>query len=340
MAALPALTKTYSTRANVPYPNVSSVAHVRASFLWLLKAALMDQLSTGTLVGSRNANSVWTCDHSCDGTTAGTPADGVDRWTGTYDISKIVGASVGVAHSWIVLRNTASGLYLCIDFNSAGASARFAVSKTSFSGGTTTAGPTSANEFQFGSTGTSNSTTYNFSTDEGTGNVNYAHFTATDDGRFFFEVSRAGLGVFSSVLFLLPSVGGRVSDTNNWFAIAAAAASGRGGVGYNALQQVGGCVSRTPNNSGVVTTGGAGVPEFGNTAYPGTYGVDGVSGDYMAFPIFVMSLGPQVAYRGQLEDTYLIGTAAVGASVPSAAAQQRVVVGDVVVPFNGTPPIV
>lgn len=340
MSALPALTKTYSTRANVPFPDVTTTERVRQSQIFLLKAALMDQLATGTMNGSRNANSVWTCDHSCDGTTAGTPADGVDRWGGTFTPANIVRAGVGGAHSWIVLRNVTSGLYLCIDCNDPNANLRIAVSKTSFSGGTTTSGPTATGEFLMGTTGTGASTVMAFISDSATGNINYAHMVAADDGRFFFLISRVGLGYFTCNIFLLPSDSARVADTNNWFAIGNATNSGRGSPNYNNLASASGCVSRAPNGTAVVSTGGAQVAQFGGTYYSGAYGVDALTGDYLADPLFVRSIAPQVAHRGVLPDIQMLGTATIGASIPNAAAQARIVAGDCVIPFTGTPPLV
>lgn len=340
MSALPALTKTYSTRANVPFPDVTTTERVRQSQIFLLKAALMDQLATGTMNGSRNANSVWTCDHSCDGTTAGTPADGVDRWGGTFTPANIVRASTGGAHSWIVLRNVTSGLYLCIDCNDPNANLRIAVSKTSFSGGTTTAGPTATGEFLMGTTGTGNGSLMAYISDSATGNINYAHMVAADDGRFFFLVSRVGLGYFTACAFLIPSDGARVSDTNNWFAIGNATNSGRGSPNYNNLASSSGCVSRTPNGSAVVSTGGAQIASFGSTYYAGGYGVDSLTGDYLADPVHVRSLAPQVAHRGLLPDVQMIGTAGNGSSIPTAAAQVRIVAGDMVIPFTGTAPLI
>lgn len=335
MSALPALTKTYATRANVPFPDVTTQANVRKSHIWLLKAFLMNLVATGTLAGTRHANSVWTCDYSCDSTTAGTAGDGVDRWT---TFANVVGNTTGVAHSWIVLRNVNSGLYLLIDYNSTGDTLRVEVSKVAFTGGTTTTSPTSTAGWCFGSTTTGTGVSVTLIGDNAAGNLNYAHFTTTDDGRFFFHASRTGLTVFSAFLALLPSVNARGGDSYNWFAIGHASSGGRGAPAHANLIAAAGCSSRAPNGSAPVTVGGVQSVTFGSSAYAGSYGVDALSGDYLAYPMFVMSLSPQVAYRGQIPDVYVIGTATVGGSIPSAAAQQRVVAGDLVVPFTTTPP--
>ncbi len=90
--------------------------------------------------------SPWVVDHSCDSVTAGTAGDGIDRWT---DITDIVESSSG-DHSWIVLTQTGmDGLQICIDFNTNDNfdSWSIIVSSTGdFSGGTTSARPTSSDD--------------------------------------------------------------------------------------------------------------------------------------------------------------------------------------------------
>jgi len=339
MSALPALTKAYATRANIPFPAVSTQQEVRKSQIWLLKACLMNQVATGTLVGTRNLNSVWTCYYSCDGTTAGTAGDGVDRWGGAFNAAAIVQNTNGNAHSWIVLYNAASGIYVILDCNNATSGLRIEYSLVAPTGGTTTSGPTSTEPWQTTTTLTGAGSAWtNFVADDAAGNINWAHFTTADDARFHFETSRNGLGVFSCFASLWRSDNARPSDTRNWFALGASSTSGRGAGVHSTIAGSSGCISRTPNNASVVSTGGVQNTNFGGVSYPNSYGVDALTGEYLAYPMFVMALAPQVVYRGQLPDFYFIGTATVGASVPSAVAQERVVIGDMVLPFTGTPP--
>ncbi len=90
--------------------------------------------------------SPWIVDHSCDSITAGTPGDGVDRWISVTDL---VEATSGV-HSWIVLTQPGmDGLQICIDFNTDNSfdSWSIIISATGdFSGGTTSARPTSSDD--------------------------------------------------------------------------------------------------------------------------------------------------------------------------------------------------
>lgn len=90
----------------------------------------------------------WTVDHSCNSVTAGAPGDGVDRWSAD---SNLVFAAAGVAHSWIVLKQTGIGasFQLLIDL---GVSTDprdihiFFSWSAGFTGGTTTARPTATDE--------------------------------------------------------------------------------------------------------------------------------------------------------------------------------------------------
>lgn len=89
----------------------------------------------------------WGVVYSCNGSVAGAAGDGVDRWSTAADV---VHANAGVAHSWIVLRQSVLGsnFQLLIDFCSGNAyQAAISYSKTvGFSGGSTTAAPTATDQ--------------------------------------------------------------------------------------------------------------------------------------------------------------------------------------------------
>lgn len=103
--------------------------------------------ATGSAVTPTGA---WACRYSCDGTTAGAAGDGVDRLTTD---AKVVWAAVGVAHSWIVLRQTGlvpgQNVEICIDCtNGTTTNLTITVSPSvGFSGGTTLNRPTAADEY-------------------------------------------------------------------------------------------------------------------------------------------------------------------------------------------------
>lgn len=88
--------------------------------------------------------------YSCNGTTAGTAGDGVDRWSADSDL---VWANAGTAHSWIVLllAGISSNHQVLISLEGAsGAGAIVTIYESQsvgFSGGSTTARPTATDEF-------------------------------------------------------------------------------------------------------------------------------------------------------------------------------------------------
>jgi len=107
-----------------------------------------------------NASSLWvnaanspvspsglaTVRYSCNSTVAGTAGDGVNRWSALTDL---VFNNAGSAHSWIVLRmyGTADLLISCEGSGINGQNLVVATSPSvGFSGGTTTARPTAADE--------------------------------------------------------------------------------------------------------------------------------------------------------------------------------------------------
>lgn len=99
---------------------------------------------------------LWSVDHSCDGSTAGTPADGVDRWLAITDL---VWDQPGDAHSWCVYNTGLNGgvAQVLVDLdnganptvNANARSIRVTMSWGGlFTGGTTTAAPTAADQSQ------------------------------------------------------------------------------------------------------------------------------------------------------------------------------------------------
>lgn len=136
----------------------------------------------------------WTVYYSCDGTTAGSAGDGVDRWT-SDPAANINWNAAGSLHSWMVLVHedffgVGVPLYLlldCTQSSSSYANAAMGVyfSAAGFTGGTTTARPTAADERQIlPSNGTYNNA--NWQGDyQGTDIQKVLHFTMTDDGTKF-----------------------------------------------------------------------------------------------------------------------------------------------------------
>jgi hypothetical protein len=115
--------------------------------MWALKAMLLGQYGGFTL-------GLWTVYYSCDGVVAGTPNDGVDRWGSSYDPSKIVQNAAGSAHSWFVLKSPVMNgqtFYMLIAANTATTtSGTIELARAPYTGGTTTANPTSTESWIMG----------------------------------------------------------------------------------------------------------------------------------------------------------------------------------------------
>jgi hypothetical protein len=129
--------KTYYTDNDASWSNTTTSTLMMASQVLAVQQALC-----GTILNTNAPSSAyWTVDYSCDGTTAGTAGDAVNRWT---DATKVIRSSGAVAHSWTVLKHATLGYWLLIDYTgSADYNWKLYISKSAFTGGTTTAAPTS-----------------------------------------------------------------------------------------------------------------------------------------------------------------------------------------------------
>lgn len=145
--SLPTLAKTWQFNINQTIAATGTIAGTNSALLLALKNSL-------TGFGSNPA----TVDHSRGSSTAGTPGDGVDRWSSASDV---IFASAGTSHSWIVLKfaGVASNFQLLISASSEGNGAyssgnwtvsMFVSRSAGFSGGTTTARPTATDEQELG----------------------------------------------------------------------------------------------------------------------------------------------------------------------------------------------
>lgn len=192
--------KTWYSWVDASVADVATALSLAKSILWAIKAALKGEI-TGPTAGPAGAvpsGARWVCVGSSDSATAA--MDGTDRWTSSYDASKLVRNAAGV-HSWIVLRSPngigAGGpYYLTIDWNgSQDYQASFALSKTLPTGGTTSARPTSTDEAFFSSaTQFSDNNTW---TAAGGGRI---HFTTDANGNFWICFSKNSGGFIPSVI--------------------------------------------------------------------------------------------------------------------------------------------
>lgn len=152
------LSQLYYCEANIVADDTTLAKRVTTSWLHAIAACAM-QLKTGTrgTSGAAPAGAAWSMYYSCDGTTAGTANDGVNRimTANAYDQAKWVRAPAASAHSWYVLKSGSSicaalastPFYLIVDYGTAADNTfNLYLSKAAPTGGTTTARPTATDE--------------------------------------------------------------------------------------------------------------------------------------------------------------------------------------------------
>ena len=218
------LSKVYNSTRNNVFPDTSTDTTAVQSFSWLLKQVLigstlgLNAWDNGTPTGS----TPWTVNYSCDGSTAGSVGDGVDRWTTTFTEGKLVVANEGTAHSWMVLKsangigssNGGKGpLYLLIVLNNGGnglgSGAQFVqilISRAGFTSGSTTARPTATDELNLnqGATKICSVTTASIARN--------FHFTFAADGTFFCFWTRTVAQFVEGTLSLVELTETRLTD--------------------------------------------------------------------------------------------------------------------------------
>lgn len=349
MANLPAHSRNYFTRANVPFGANNTLQLILESFsVWVLQAMLRDIISTGSTGGTRHANSIWICRGSSDGVTGGAVTSvgvaGTDRWGGATFPGAFIRGNNSTNHHWMLLENTTLGLELLLNMSQTSSYLCFSVGPSgTFSGGTVSAcpapSPTSAS-VQAGQTGYSSNDggqTNVFGDTTNLGNTWYAHLTIADNGEFVFATSRVGLGGFPLFLGLWKTTGQQIGDNLNWFVLSGnGAASGRCSPSQSRLESPVFAASRTPDGS---QKSGGGLVHFycGGNMVAGR-GVDSINATYNAIECRIIESAPQYTERGTLPDLFIIGDGPVGGSIPNGASQIRTVMGNLVVPFIGVVP--
>ena len=159
---LPTLVKTWQFAVNQTVPAQTTQIETDKLLMLTIKDILKGFASAG-----------WTCSGSSDSVTGA--MDAVDRWVTTANLVK---QFAGVAHSWIVLRQTgiATNFELCIDLNSSltDRGSIIVSPAAGFTGGSNTNRPTATDEIIL-----INTTSYTFDTYNTTFQV---HAMMSDDG--------------------------------------------------------------------------------------------------------------------------------------------------------------
>lgn len=352
MAALPALSRNYSSRNNIPFGSNNTSEIIQDSFYtWALFSALTDKHTSGSLGGTRHANSVWITRGASNAasysalTSAGTNNPTASAlWGNGVFPGAFTRAANGTAHHWILLENTFLGRELLLNFSGTPGHITFAHGPIGCYGGgsltnTPVPSPTVASLHlnQVAWEG-SQSGHYSFFRDfANTGLTRFCHFTCADTGEFWFCSTRTGLGEIHNWLCLWKSADNHVSDTKNFFTLCSDPSNGLGGLNFSRLSTATFCASIQSNGSqktagGIVTGLAGGANSILNAS------ADSLSGLYNTIRAEIFEVLPSVQKRGYLPDIYFSGVGpTAGSSIPSAASQQRIFAGGgIILPCTGS----
>jgi hypothetical protein len=335
-----ALSKTWYTSANRAADDVSTATRKAASELFALKALLMGQVSgTDGPEGARPSSVYWTLAGSSDSSTAG--IDSTDRIGSTFNAAKWVRvAAGGTPHTWFVLQSP-SGLldgpwYLCVDWIGASDQvATFVISKNVFSGGSTSARPTSVNESAL--------TAQTFT--ETTAAASKAYFVTDANGGFYYLTSRNGQGIFQFILAVLPMTETRSGDGARTVMVAQQTTSARGVLqdvasGHASFRGI------LADSSAASTTLGMLLPTFTTTTNTtqtftlAATGTNAIDAQVDALPIAYIfdSTTSHLGVRGRWPDMWATGgQVAVGSVVPATGNPERIVTASWMIPGSVAP---
>lgn len=321
-----ALSRQWYTRANIPFPDVSSALISAKSMLWLIKAMALQQVSTGTLgpEGAPPGGSAWACTGSSDSVAAG--MDAVDRWGSSFDASKIVRGNGAVAKSWFVMRHSGLGVSVCISYDGASdTNATIVGSYLEFSGGGTTARPTSAQEFAIVAAGTIHN---------GNSGANQnAQFSVDASGNWYMHFGQVGAGFTYFALWGCALAEARAGDTRKFFLAQHFLNSGRGAPSIGSMTAIGRTIGNSAN-----TTGGMLRTTLQGATFHGALEANAADSAFDTLPVQVgcNNVG-QGGIRGRFPDAICGGAMNVGGSDPTTGAQLRACFGDAVTPHSVVP---
>lgn len=187
---MPAPSKTHYALANKALANVTTAANAANSYLHAMIKTVTG-VNHGTYTAGPNgvppASSYWTCVLSSNGTVAGAG----DNFSAGYVAGEWLSNTAGNPHSWFVLQSPAAPdildgpWYILVTKNSATATTwTVSISKTAWTGGTTTADPTNA--------GTVSTTTATGHFNVSSTTAGKTHFLVDAKGNFWFMCSRDG----------------------------------------------------------------------------------------------------------------------------------------------------
>lgn len=289
--------RTWQTAIDITPQDQTTLTASGKSMFWFLVEALLGNAGAGFTQG------LWTCYYSCDSSVAGSANDGVDRIGSTYNATKIVRATAGSAHSWIVLKSPATmgrlgneQYYLTLSYEgSYDYGAVMALSKAAPTGGTTTARPTATDEIAVTVGGMLPFTT----------NANFRiTMQLATSGDWWIGGAKNGSGLMNSFiacLSLMAPVGGFGNDYFAVVLIVGYSSITPGGMGYNNS-----IYSRNAANSGAGVPVMIGPVSGGGGAIVLTLillGGDALNASSPRYPIYIFeNTSSNYAFRGRLPD--------------------------------------
>lgn len=332
------LSKTWYTSANLALSDTSTASKMAHSALWGLGAMLTgNQSGTNGPEGARPSSVYWTLVGSSNSSTAG--IDSTDRlhFAGSFTDGDWVRNTAGSAHTWFVLQSP-SGLldgpwYLCVDYigPTNDQTCSIIVAKNVFSGGSTTARPTSTSEsvvtsFQF------------ITTTQAAGKI---HLNTDANGGFRFMISRNGTGYFSTYIAVEPLVEYHSTDPSRTFLFTSFLDSGTGALSIAQNITVRGICN---DNSTALTTSNCGLGEImfrpgglSFTSYTTTNALDSTV-DALPCNYVYDNTTSHKGVRGRCPDMWDVGAqVAVGSTFPGSGNPERVLVGSRMIGMSVAP---
>lgn len=355
MAPLPAQSRAYFTRGNIPFNGKTTTQlEIESYYAWVLARCLLDIEVSGTAYGTRHHSTVWMCRGSgnqVSSSLATLPGvQGVFIWPTQFTGSLVRGTNT-VRHHWALFENTATGYELLLNLSNTDGNLSVTIGITgSFGGSSSTSQmPTAslaANVVSLGNTAWEVTNAGHYAMFGGTttfGGQNYVHFTcaASASADFHFCMSRPGLDCFTSWIAAWRTSGTQVGDNRyNMFTLAGTTtATGRGTPSSSNISAAAFVGSRQVNGQ-AKSAGGILCPTIASTQFVMLQSVDSIDGKYNAEKMEIGDLTPNYTRRGVLPDLYMVGTGPVGGSIPTTSAQERIIIGDMIVPWTGSVPLI
>lgn len=330
--------KQWYTSANLAIADSTTASRCAHSSIWGFGAMLLGhQSGTNGPEGARPSSSNWTLAGSSNSSTAG--MDTTDRlnFSGAFTDANWVRAAAGVAHTWFVLSSPNTVLdgpwHICFDYigPTNDQTCTLVVSKNVFSGGSTTARPTSVNEsvltgFQF------------CSTTQAAGKI---HLAIDADGNFRWLRSRNGTGYFDTFISIESLVEYHSGDPARAFMLTHFLDSGTGALTNSQSPAMRGLCN---DGTTALTTNNCGIGEMlfrpggiSLTSYNTTNTVDSTV-DALPMCYVYDNTTARKGIRGRYPDMWDVGAqVAVGSTFPGTGNPERTLVGSKMIAFSVAP---